>query len=397
MEYSGLRLFLDYALLFLSLYVIVFFVMLYIKYKNKIFESPKQTSWKPFVSVIIPAYNEQENIEKCVRAVLECDYPKDKLEIIVVDDGSKDNTLEIVKSIKYPKLIVLTKPNSGKAASINFGIKYAKGEIIATMDADSFIQKDVIDKMLPLFDSEDVAAITAAVLVRPSNKWLQELQRIEYLSMIFTRRLLSFVDAVPVTPGPFSMFRAWVFERLGGFDEQNIVEDHEMAFRIQSSNYKIKSSIDAVVYTETPDTVSALLKQRVRWYRGGLHNTFNYRHLMSPKYGDFGIMVVPLILLSLLSFFLVFTLIYDSVLNPPIYAYHLGVSGLFLSIGPTSMAAFCVLLLWFLWAYIAAKSFKDQSSDPLSIFLFLLFYGYLTIAYNIVTIAKEIRKERFSW
>jgi cellulose synthase/poly-beta-1,6-N-acetylglucosamine synthase-like glycosyltransferase len=191
--------------------------------------------------------------------VLASNYDKDKLEVIVVNDGSTDNTREVAESIKDSRVKVLTKTNSGKAASINFGLKHAKGEIIATMDADSFIEKDTIKKMLPLFDADDVAAVTAAVRVKPSNKWIQEAQRVEYLAILFARRLLSFIDAVPVAPGPFSMFRAWVFEELGGFDEKNIVEDHEIALRIQSHHYKIRSSIDANVYTIAPDNLKDLL------------------------------------------------------------------------------------------------------------------------------------------
>ncbi|MDO8554599.1 MAG: glycosyltransferase family 2 protein [Candidatus Micrarchaeota archaeon] len=366
------------------------------KYRNKIYDVPK-SDWQPKVSVVIPAYNEGILVEKCIRTVLASEYPKNKFEVILVDDGSTDDTYKIAKSINDSRLKVFTKTNSGKAASINFGIKHATGEVIATMDADSFIEKDTVVNMLPFFDSEDVAAVTAAVRVKPSNKWLQEVQRIEYLSIIFSRRLLSFLDAVPVTPGPFSMFRAWVFQRLGGFDETNIVEDHEMALRIQSNNYKIRCSIGAEVYTETPGNMSDLLKQRVRWYRGGIHNTINYRHLMSPKYGDYGVFVVPIILLTVLTFIPLLAFAYDSLINPPIYSFSLGFETLLLSINPVSIAGLFLVAFSFFWAYAAVKAFKNESGNPFTIFLFLVFYGYLTIVYNILTIVKEIRKERFSW
>ncbi len=384
-------------MLFLSIYMLVFFIMLYIKYRERIHEKSKSTSWRPLVSVIIPAYNEGKYIENCIRTVLDSNYDKTKLEIIVVDDGSTDDTYEVSKSIKDSRVKVLKKSNSGKAASLNFGIKRANGEVIATMDADSFIEKDTIENMLPLFDADDVAAVTAAVRVKPSNKWIQEAQRVEYLAILFARRLLSFIDAVPVTPGPFSMFRKWTFERVGGFDEKNIVEDHEIALRIQSNNYKIRSSIDANVYTETPLTIKDLLIQRVRWQRGGLHNTIAYRYLIHPRYGDFGLFVVPLVLLSFVMLFMLLAFTYDSFINPPAFAFRLGLDSALLSISPVYVLGLVIMGISFVWSFAAVKAFKNEPVNTFAIFLFIVFYGYLSVAYNLLTIFKELRQERFSW
>jgi cellulose synthase/poly-beta-1,6-N-acetylglucosamine synthase-like glycosyltransferase len=383
-----------YATFFIGLYVSIFFLLLYLKYRSEIPEE-KKTDWEPFISVIIPAYNEERGIRNCILSILNSDYKN--LEVIVIDDGSTDNTYGAACSISNPRFKVLRKSNSGKAASMNFGILHAKGELIATMDADSYVEKDTINKLIPLFDSDDVAAVTAAVKVRPSKSWIREFQRVEYLFMLFTRRILSFIDAVSVTPGPFSIFRSWVFERLGGFDEDNIVEDHEIALRIQSNHYKIRSSLTADVYTDVPDEWGSLIKQRVRWHRGGMHNIFRYRHLINPKYGDLGIFVLPLTAIGCVLVFVLAFKFLGSVFFPGFYAQRLGTGALPLILDPLSIIFFLVSLVSLVWAFSVLNSFKDQKVSFPLLFVYLVVYWYFMLAYNCAMVLKELKREKFTW
>lgn len=393
--------FIEYTIAFVMLYATVLFVLLTIKYKEKIGKNQRlKKGWKPKISVIIPAYNEEKYIEACIRSVLNADYPKKKLEVIIVDDGSTDRTYWIAKSIKDKRLKVYRKENSGKAASLNFGLAKASGEIIATLDADSYIEKDSIMKMLPHFDSDEVAAVTAAVKVKEDGKEgiLKTIQKIEYMFVIFTRKLLSYIDAVPVTPGPLSMFRASIFKEIGGFDEKSILEDQEIALRIQSHNYKIGCSIDANVYTEIPENLPELIHQRVRWHRGGLRNTIKYLNMISPHYGDFGIMIMPfnfIAIFALLGVFVITALYYLSF--GIYYQQQLGLEWLLLSLSPIHIINGFLLILNLLWISWGLTVFKKERIGTFKIFIYIIAYSYLFTIYWTATLLKELTSQKISW
>lgn len=214
---------LAYAVALFSLFSVNVFLIIFLQNRKKYLLPPHQSNYEPLISVVIPAYNEGPYIKECINSVLSSDYPKEKLQILIIDDGSTDDTYKIAKEFEiYSCVGVYTKPNGGgkKASPLNFGIKRAKGELIATMDADSYLTKNTIRQMIPYFDDPHVMAVTPAVKIRQSNNWLKEFQRVEYMTILFSRKLLSFLDAVPVTPGPCSIFRSSVFEKIGGFDEK---------------------------------------------------------------------------------------------------------------------------------------------------------------------------------
>ncbi|MEM4366784.1 MAG: glycosyltransferase [Candidatus Anstonellales archaeon] len=377
--------------IFLSLYILVVFIMLLFAYENELFRSNRKTKWRPLVSVVIPAYNEENNIRRCIESLLNANYPRNKIEIIVVDDGSKDRTAEIASS--YKGVIVLKKPNSGKADSLNYGIKHAKGEIIATLDADSYITKDAILKMLPLF-SKDAKAVTAAVLVDNPKNLIEQLQEVEYVFTIFSRKVLEAIDAIHVTPGPFSMFRREVFEQIGGFDRNNILEDQEIAMRMQKYNLKIRASTDAVVYTKVPENMEQLLKQRTRWHRGGLRNSITYLELVSPKYGDLGVFVMPLQFVSIVTLFLIFVFVLHKTFSPapPMTLEFL----LFYTFSPLMVCALVILMLTFLWVYYGAQK-MGAKLKPHMVFTYVVSYAYLITLFWASAFLKEITGSKLSW
>jgi cellulose synthase/poly-beta-1,6-N-acetylglucosamine synthase-like glycosyltransferase len=345
----------------------------------------------------MPAYNEENYIVASIRTLLDLEYPKDRLELIVVDDGSTDNTYRVAKAFEGPNVRVLTKENGGKGAALNFGIRQARGELVATMDADSYVTRGTIRELIPYFADKDVMAVTPAVKIRESGSWLKEFQRVEYLMILFSRKLLSFIDSVPVTPGPFSMFRRGVFEKVGYFDEHNLVEDQEIALRIQAANYKIRSSMTADVYTEPPDNMKDLIKQRVRWQRGGIRNYWKYRGMMRPEYGDFGMYFVPLNFAALTAFFLLLGLLAYSVLTTPYYVQYIWFEAVGMDITfVTFVGTFVVLIsTFFLW--LAVRSFKTERVRLRYLLSFLLFYWYIMVGYNVMFLVKELRGEKYSW
>jgi cellulose synthase/poly-beta-1,6-N-acetylglucosamine synthase-like glycosyltransferase len=347
----------------------------------------------------VPAYNESAYISESIRTLLSLDYPKEKLDLIIVDDGSTDDSFKIAKSFETENisLRVFTKKNGGKGAALNFGISKAKGELIATMDADSYPSSNVIKDLLPYFNDPKVMAVTPAIKIKESNSLVKELQRVEYLLILFSRKMLSFIDSVPVTPGPFSLFRKEVFDLVGNFDEHNLVEDVEMALRIQSANYKIRSSMTADVYTEPPEKIGELMKQRVRWQRGGIRNYWNYRRLINPEYGDFGMYFVPLNFASLIALFVVFGLMIYSVVSTPYYVKYIWFESFGMGIGLfTFVGAFVILSSAFM-LHLAISSFGNERVRPTSFLSFLVLYWFFTLGYNIMFIYKEIRKESASW
>jgi len=297
----------------LSLYMTIYWVIVFSKEKTLIKKDRKdkiKLKRFPLISVIVPAYNEESTIIPVLNSILELDYPKNKLEIIVVNDGSTDNTKQKVDSfIKNANrnIKLIHKKNQGKAAALNTGLEIAKGEFFACLDADSFVDKNTLKKMLSLYEKEtkDLAIITPAMKVKDPKSFTQKLQKLEYLVSLFIARLMSSIDCIYVAPGPFSLYRTIIIRKLGGFDVTTLTEDQEIAYRSQKHNYKIKQCHDGYVYTIAPKSFRGLYKQRNRWLKGAIYNIMQYRDMLfNVKYGDFGLMQMAI---NMLAFFLCIT------------------------------------------------------------------------------------------
>ncbi|RLJ02896.1 MAG: hypothetical protein DRP11_02360 [Candidatus Aenigmatarchaeota archaeon] len=271
---------------------------------------PKLPRKLPSVSVIVPAYNEEDVLAGTVESLLNLDYPKDKLEIIVVDDGSTDRTLEVARRFEPEVKVIEKGENRGKAHSLNMGIKIARGELIACLDADSFVEPDSLKKMVGFFEDKNVGCVTPALKVKNPRNLLSKIQYSEYLLNIFLRRVLAFMDAVPVAPGPFSIYRKSVLEEIGGFDENNLTEDMEIALKMHNAGYRIENSTTAEVFTICPEKLKPLYKQRVRWYRGVIENTIKYRHMLfNRKYGNLGVFYLPVNMVAVFLIMILFGVI----------------------------------------------------------------------------------------
>ncbi len=230
----------------------------------------KKGNYEEPVSIIIPTFNKESTIAKVIDSVLTLDYPKK--EIIVVNDGSTDKTLEICKKYEREgkiKLISYQK-NRGKAFALNKGIKASSFDIIVTVDADSFPKKNSLKKLMKYFVDPEVGAVAGTVKVLNKNKFLTLAQGLEYLHQGFQRVCQGFLDAIMVAPGPLTAYRKEALIKTGYFDNDTSVEDFDMTIKIHKAGYKVMSERKAEVLTLAPESLDRWWKQRVRWSRGGL-------------------------------------------------------------------------------------------------------------------------------
>jgi cellulose synthase/poly-beta-1,6-N-acetylglucosamine synthase-like glycosyltransferase len=239
--------------------------------------------------------------------LLSADYPSRLKEIIVVDDGSTDNTVDVVKKFikQHPNspVKVLTKRNGGKASALNVALEHASGEFFAVVDADSRITRNSVKKSLANFSEKNVGAVISRVRVDAPKTFLEKIQRFEYIMSSMTRKIMCNFGTLSITPGVLSVYRVPVLRKLGGFtrDRDNLTEDLEIAMRLKYNGYAIRMEPGSVTYTHVPDTLSSLWRQRVRWARGYIYNHWNYRGMFfNNKHGIFGVFQLPINVLAVI-------------------------------------------------------------------------------------------------
>ncbi len=223
------------------------------------------------VTITVPAYNEEVVIEKALLSLKEQTYPN--LEILVIDDGSKDRTFIKSKRLEYTEgnrsLKVYRKKNGGKANAINYGIEHSTGELIMVVDADSKLDPNAVALMAEYFDDEEIAAVAGSVYVSNQGTLLTKLQALEYVEGLnMVRNGQAFLKLVNIIPGPIGMFRKSALYEVGLYDDDTFAEDCDVTLKLISHDYKIEFESDAVAYTEAPENLLDLIKQRYRWTRG---------------------------------------------------------------------------------------------------------------------------------
>ncbi len=295
-----------YLLVFLAMYVQVFFLVTLFENRKKILVSSghvKLGSY-PAVTIMVPSFNEEKTINKTIHSILNLNYPKDKLKVFLIDDGSTDGTWDVIsKFAKYTNIKVFKKENGGKHTALNLGLEHLETDFVGCLDADSFVDKDALTRIMSYFakDKEVMAVVPSIIVSNPTN-FIQIAQRAEYNMGVYSRKILSLLGAIHVTPGPFTIFKKKVFDNLGHYKHAHNTEDMEIACRMQKNFYKIDFCNDAFVYTNTPSTIKKLFKQRLRWNYGFLNNTIDYRDVIfKSKYGNFAMLTLPAGILSIVS------------------------------------------------------------------------------------------------
>jgi cellulose synthase/poly-beta-1,6-N-acetylglucosamine synthase-like glycosyltransferase/spore germination protein YaaH/peptidoglycan/xylan/chitin deacetylase (PgdA/CDA1 family) len=238
-------------------------------------------SYRPAVAVLVPAYNEETVIERTVRGVLDSDYPN--LRVIVIDDGSKDRTVEVVErlfaaEIASGKVTLLTKPNSGKADALNYGLEFVTEEIFVGIDADTIIAPDAISLLVPHFKNPKIAAMAGNAKVGNRVNWWTRWQALEYItSQNFERRALDVFGAVSVVPGAIGAWRTKAVLAAGGYHHDTVAEDADLTMALLQNGYRVEYEDLALAYTEAPSSANALMRQRFRWSFGIMQSVWKHR------------------------------------------------------------------------------------------------------------------------
>lgn len=253
----------------------------------------------PKVSIIVPAYNEELTAIRTIENLLKSDYPD--YDIVFVDDGSKDGTYnKVIQTYgNHPKVLVLTKPNGGKASALNYGIEHSDGEILVCIDADTVLLPNAVSKLIPLFCDTKVGAVAGNVRVGNTVNLLTNWQSIEYItSQNFDRRAYDFLNAIIVVPGAIGAFRKSAVNAVNGFTTDTLAEDCDLTLRLLRAGYVIRSSNDAIALTEAPESSKMFLKQRFRWSFGMMQSFWKHRDLLfTGKKLNVGWVVLPNLLI----------------------------------------------------------------------------------------------------
>ncbi len=249
----------------------------------------------PLVSIIVPAYNEEINAIRTIESLLAQNYPE--LEIIFVDDGSKDDTFSRVNDhfANTPNVYVYTKTNGGKASALNFGIQKSSADFIVCIDADTQLKKDAVTELMKKFENEDVGAVAGNVKVGNEVNMITRWQSIEYItSQNFDRRAFDLLNCITVVPGAIGAFRKDAVLIAGGFTTDTLAEDCDLTMRMLRNDYVVRNCTEAISYTEAPETFKQFLKQRFRWSFGVMQCFWKHRDtLFNKKYKNFGMIAMP--------------------------------------------------------------------------------------------------------
>ena len=265
-------------------------------------------AFRPPVSVIVAAFNEEKVIARTVQAVLDNGYPA--LELVVVDDGSKDATLAVLHRNfgNDARVRILTQPNAGKSAALNNAIAHSQNDILIALDADTIVRRETIEKLVRHFADGNTGAVSGNARVGNRRKWITRFQSIEYIyGFNLDRRALDVLNAITVVPGAVGAWRRRLILELGGFRNDTLAEDTDLTLAIRREGYRIRYEDQAVAYTEAPEDTRGLARQRFRWAFGTLQAAWKHRDAMFvPKYGTLGLVALPSIwlfqvLLSALS------------------------------------------------------------------------------------------------
>ncbi len=289
----------------------VLWLLVYFVYRDEVYGTHIPAVY-PSITFLVPAYNEEDYIEDTLDALLNLDYPAGKLEIVAINDGSTDGTWEKMQQYQdVDSVTLIDKENGGKAHALNNGLEHVDTELVACMDADSYPAKDYLKHIVGYLERPGVKGVTPALKVLNPQTWVQKIIWMEYVFQIFLRKMFAIFDAQYVLPGPGSVYDADYLKELGGWNEETLTEDMEVAFRMFSEGAKIENSSNAYVHTVSPPTLRGLFRQRIRWYRGYIENFFKYKNLVGdPKQGNLGMFLLPfnvLWLLLIVFFFSHFT------------------------------------------------------------------------------------------
>lgn len=273
--------------------------------KKRRWDAIEESDW-PFVSVVLPVFNEEPVVSKTLDALRASDYPH--FEVVVVNDGSTDNTLSVLRDYAemWPDLRVIDQPNGGKSTASNNGIAHSRGEVVVTLDGDTLFEPQTIKMLARHFSvprkGKQVGAVAGHVKVGNRRNILTAWQSLEYLSGIcVTRMAEGLMGAISIVPGACAAWRRDALLQAGGYSHDTLAEDADLTLSLQRLGYSIAQENAAVAWTEAPMTMSGLAKQRLRWTYGNIQTMYKHRSMLfNPRYGALGMLTMPYAMISVL-------------------------------------------------------------------------------------------------
>jgi len=406
-----------YSLSFVAMYAQIFYLSTYIEKKKKIVKNPENLELKnyPTVTVAVPCYNEEKTILKTIKSLLSLDYPKDKLKIFVIDDGSKDNTWNVVQEYKdNPSVVLIRKENGGKHTALNLALERTDSEFFGCLDSDSLVHPQALKRIIGYFEKDPkTMAVAPSIIVNNPKNFLQHAQNMEYDMSIYIKKTLGLMGGIHVTPGPFSIFRKRVFDELGPYHKAHNTEDQEIALRMQEHAYKIDHCPDAYVYTNTPDTVAKLYRQRLRWIYGFIKNLQDYKRLLfKKKHGTVALFTLPSGLIGIIGVLFLFINIFINIVRfiyrKVIEVHTIGFSHLFtfngfhfdwffLNIRAVLFFSVIMYILVIVSVLIGRKMAEGKSNFSVSIIYYFIVYSVIAPFWMLNAIYNAVRSKESSW
>lgn len=300
--------------------LVVFLSILLLRYFSILFTSflfvakystIKMPDFNPLVSIIIPVFNEGKIIKDSVMSLLKMNY--NKYEIIIVNDGSTDNTAEVCEELvgvhkglhSDISVTLINKPNGGKSSALNTGIQYSKADFVLCMDGDTQLAPNSLKESVKYFRDEKLGAVAGNVKILNRKRILTDLQALEYIEGLnLLRSSQSYLGIINIIPGPIGIFRKSAIQQSGWYSNDTFAEDADLTLKLRIAGWKVVYEMNAIAYTEAPENIHQLLKQRYRWTRGILQSIRKYKEYLYNPFIDFGNTII------------LWTMFYDAIIWP---------------------------------------------------------------------------------
>jgi biofilm PGA synthesis N-glycosyltransferase PgaC len=337
----------------------------------------------PVVSIIVPAYNEGAVIEVALESHVKMTYPN--LEIIVVDDGSSDDTADRARACakRFPGRCILVHkiPNGGKGNALNYGIRKAKGEFILCVDADSKVDPDSLWYAIRHFNDPRIAAVAGNIKVMNRQSLLSGLQALEYvIGQNLTRRVLGIFHSVNIVPGPFSLFRASALREAGGFEDDTFAEDCDLTLRLLAKGWRVVDEMNAIARTEAPEGALSFIRQRYRWTRGVLQSIAKHKSCLLGTGGP-------------RMFILLWMMLFDGIVWPIAnFVCHLCVFFLIFEVGLATYLVYWWIHFTLLDAGLALVCIAAERENPFLVLQTIIYRLFFVVMMDLCKIMASIEE-----
>ena len=294
-------------------------------------------AYAPPVTVVVPAYNEAVGIERAVRSLAASDYPE--FEVVVVDDGSTDDTAAIVEQLGLEQVRLLRKPNGGKASALNTGIGASSAPVVVMVDGDTVFEPEALRRLVQPLGDPTVGAVSGNTKVGNRRGMLGRWQHIEYVTGFnLDRRMYEVLQCTPTVPGAIGAFRRDALAEVGGVPGDTLAEDTDLTLAIGRTGRRVVYAEDARAWTEAPSSLGDLWRQRYRWSYGTMQAVWKHKRALltrDPRERRIGRLALPYMILfqillpilaPLVDLFALYGLLFSNAV--PVLAFWLGFNAL---------------------------------------------------------------------